>query len=137
MPPLDTSGLEQLNSLRQLSLFGDMTSFDFLRSLQNLQTLEIYNWSPNGESVPSLAPLGELSNLTSLTVYCSALLDDLSFFQGLTNLRSAAINLGRDGPVHDLEPLRNLTNLTSLEVMGSECITDWSAVEHVPNVSAS
>ena len=51
MPPLDTSGLEQLTSLRQLSLFGDMTSFDFLRSLQNLQTLEIYNWSPNGESV--------------------------------------------------------------------------------------
>ena len=137
MQPLDTSGLEQLTSLRQLSLFGDMTSFDFLRSLQNLQTLEIYNWSPNGESVPSLAPLGELSNLTSLTVYCSALLDDLSFFQGLTNLRSAAINLDRDGPVHDLEPLRNLTNLTSLEVMGSECITDWSAVEHVPNVSAS
>ena len=135
--PLDTSGMERLTNLWTLSLFGDMTSFEFLRSLKNLQTLEIYNWSPGTESVPSLAPLGDLSNLTSLTVYCSALLDDLSFFRGLTNLRSAAINLDRDSPVHDLEPLRNLTNLTSLEVMGGESITDWSAVEHVPNVTTS
>ena len=135
LPPLDSTGLENLTNLRELTLPGDMASFDFLASLKNLQTLEIYNSTWAG-SAPSLAALGELSGLTSLSIYCSDLLHDLSFFRGLTGLRSAAINLDRNGPVHDLEPLRGLTGLSSLDIMnGSECITDWSAVDHVPSVS--
>ena len=114
-----------------------MASFEFLASLKNLQPLEIYNSTWEG-SAPSLSSLGELSGLSSLTIYCSDLLHDLSFFRGLTGLRSASINLDRNGPVHDLEPLRELTNLSSLSIMnGSECITDWSAVEHVRNVTTS
>ena len=133
--PYDLSALASLTNLRELRLSADVSSFEPLASLQNLESLEIYNGNTFDDRPLSTAPLGRLTSLAELSIYDSDLTDDLSFLSGLTNLRTLQINLRYDSPVRNLEPLRNLGNLTSLTVSGSDVITDWSAVDHVVAVT--
>lgn len=113
----DISALGCLTGLTELSISFDssVTDISALANLQSLRTLYLNTEGTRQEpGLTDLTPLGELTNLQSISL----------------NLSSA---------VTDISPLRNLTKLQSADIRdyGQANITDLSPVDHVPNVTYS
>ncbi|KAG1674575.1 hypothetical protein FOA52_001824 [Chlamydomonas sp. UWO 241] len=85
-------------------------------------------WCP---CVTSLAPLGGMVNLQSLTMHCGAV-SDLAPLSGMVNLK----NLGLLGcsAVTNLAPLGSLVNLSSLNIGGCKAVYDLGPLTALVNL---
>ena len=153
------NGLAALTNLTELHMPGNIDSLEPLRNLTHLHTLNIrYSsrltrenfqslsilaglpqlrqleaWGEN--EVTDLAPIGELTQLTSLAINISGGENNtpisLSPLANLTGLQTLTLQVRAS----DLSPLAALTGLQTLTLRYPELVSDWSPVEHVPTVN--
>ena len=108
-----------------------------LRELRHMTNLKTLHLNISASEITDWSPLGELTQLEQLQLVCSsdraALLEmDLSFLEGLTELRSLSITVrcSRSADyltmIADLSPLAGLKKLQSLSLDGLTDVEDLS-----------
>ena len=114
--PSDTVGLTVVgNGFYDIS---ELTDLSPLVELTDLTQLSVY-----GSAVSDLSPLQDLSNLEGLTVQ-SAQISDLAPLAGMANLASLSLEFCQ---ISDISPLAGLVNLRSLNLTDNQ-ISDISAL---------
>lgn len=105
----NAEGIGKISNLSflRVDVIGHPTSWDFLESLENLRTLQIY--SPY---LSDLTFLRGMQNLTSLTVSGAKHLFDVSPITNCPNL--TVLSLSDDNFIQDFSPIGKLTGLESL-----------------------
>lgn len=86
----------------------------------------------NQPSMENISALGELTNLTSLSLYGNKL-EDISPLSSLVNLTS--LNL-RDNRITDISPLKKLINLTVLDLGLNYDLRDINALSGLTNLTS-
>lgn len=120
IPSGDQMTEAQAKRLTTLSgnIFGPVNDLTGLERFENLTSIDInYTATKNGYS--DLAPLANLTKLTSLTLR-NASVSDLSPLANLTNLRTLTLS---DQEISDLSGLPNMPGATSVVLTGNK-ITD-------------
>lgn len=140
----DLSPLAGMTRMRRLSLgiSFDVTDLSPLAGMTQLEDLQLYGNSSNGSKsgitdlsglanmtsltglrldigdVRDFSPLAGLTSLNELRIYGDYIVEDMSFLQGLTELRALYLGGGSGGePVlKDLTALSGLTKLTDLQL---------------------
>ncbi|MDA9860639.1 leucine-rich repeat domain-containing protein [Planctomycetota bacterium] len=102
----------------------------FIGNLSSLTSLTIYH----APEVADLSSIGNLSSLTSLTITSAPKVADLSSIGNLSSLTS--FHLGWGIEVDDLSFIGNLSSLTSLTITSAPKVTDLSFIGNLSDLTA-
>ncbi|EAH0494279.1 internalin, partial [Listeria monocytogenes] len=122
-------GVQYLNNLTEIQIFGMNNSVSDLHPLSGLMKLKYINFDDN--KISDLSPLSNLTNLTGMSLKNNQI-SDLSPLSVLTNL--TRLNL-QDNQISDLTFLSGLTNLTTL-YMGNNQIIDISPLSGLTDLTS-
>ena len=124
--PAGITSVDLLNLTQLSAVDARITNLYGLQWAENLTTLYLGN-----NSINDLAPLSNLTHLTSLMLNDNDSINDLEALSALTNLTFLDLS---GNVIPELPPLYNLTNLREL-LLDQNRIRDISAVLDLPNLA--
>ena len=123
--PMDIYLLRYFTNLRELSIYGQIYSFEPLSNIRRLTKLRV----PHATRTNNIRPLRNLTNLTVLYLPRTGV-RDITPLENLTNLTELTL------AVHwldDMTPLKNLINLTYLNLWSPR--RDFTSLAYLTNLT--
>ena len=111
----DLSFLQDVKSLRDLSIIYGLENISGVGNMPDLETIRFFNGR-----IKDISPVLELKNLTKFIIVNNEV-EDLSPLQSMTNLEWVIV---RDNNISDITPLLSLNNPKVIKVMGNPVCED-------------